>query len=48
VSILQRNTKSPIPVAMQSKSWVCSCSIAGIAGSNLVEGMVCLPLIFVV
>jgi hypothetical protein len=25
---------SPIPVAERSKAWVCSCSPAGIAGSN--------------
>ena len=33
----------PIPVAERSKAWVCSCSPAGIAGSNPAGGMdVCL------
>jgi hypothetical protein len=33
----------PIPVAVQSKAWVCGHSIAGIAGSNSAGGMdVCL------
>ena len=29
----------PIPVAVRSKASVCSCLIAGIAGSNPAEGM---------
>jgi hypothetical protein len=29
----------PIPVAAQSKVWVCSCLVAGIMGSNPAEGM---------
>jgi hypothetical protein len=38
---------SPIPVAAWSKEWVCCHSLAGIAGSDPVEGMdVCL--VFVV
>jgi len=32
-----------IPVATQSKAWVCGCSLAGIVGSNPARGMeVCL------
>jgi hypothetical protein len=30
---------SPIPVAARSKAWVCGCSRAGIAGSNLTDDM---------
>jgi hypothetical protein len=29
----------PIPVAARSKTWVCGCSLAGIADSNAAEGM---------
>jgi hypothetical protein len=37
------NVGLPVPVAERSKAWVCSCSPAGIAGSNLAEGMdICL------
>jgi hypothetical protein len=37
------NTKMPVPVAAQSKTWVCGLSLAGIAGSNSTGGMdVCL------
>ena len=32
-----------MPVAVQSKAWVCGCSLAGIAGSNPARGVdVCL------
>jgi len=32
-----------IPVAAQSKAWVCGCSLAGTVGSNAARGMdVCL------
>ena len=40
---VQRKFIQPIPVAERSKLWVCGRSPAGIAGSNLAEGMdVCL------
>ena len=29
----------PFPVAARSKSWVCGCSLAGVAGSNRTVGM---------
>ena len=36
---LKHSFTKQIPLAAQSKSWVCSRSIAGIAGSNPAEGM---------
>jgi hypothetical protein len=38
----------PIPVAERSKSWVCSRSPAGIAGSNSAGGHGCLSVVSVV
>ena len=38
----------PIPVAMRSKAWVCSCLIAGITGLKSLWGHECLSLVFVV
>jgi len=37
-----------IPVAMQSKVWVCSCWLAGIVGSNPAEGIAYVSLVSVV
>jgi hypothetical protein len=40
---METNEETPIAVASQSKAWVCSLSLAGIAGSNTAGGMdVCL------
>ena len=36
----QQIAHKPIPVAARSKAWVCGRSLAGIAGSNPVGGMV--------
>ena len=35
----------PIPLAARSKAWVCGQSLAGIAGSNPVEGHGCLSVV---
>jgi len=35
-------------VVARSKAWVCSCSLAGIVGSNAADGMVCLSVVSVV
>ena len=41
--VLAAGLTSPVPVAARSKAWVCSRSLAGIAGSNPTGGMdVCL------
>ena len=34
-----QNVVGPVPVAGQSKMYVCGCLIVGIAGSNSTEGM---------
>jgi hypothetical protein len=36
--------RAPILITAQSKSWVCGRSLAGIAGSNRIGGMVVSPL----
>jgi len=35
----------PIPVAAQSKTWVCTLSLVGFAGSNPTGGHGCLSLV---
>jgi hypothetical protein len=35
----QYNTPTPIPMAAQSKVWICDHSLVGIAGSNPIKGM---------
>ena len=39
---------APIPVAAQSKAWVCGSSLAGIVGSNPTGGYGCLSVVSVV
>ena len=42
------NSILPIPVATLSKTWVCSRSLAGTAGSNTAGGLGCLSVVSVV
>ena len=43
-----RSGRDPILVAVLFRAWVCSCSLAGIAGSNCVEWHGCLSLVIIV